>query len=867
VSDRDDSAPPDRADLRLASGAVAAWLVAAGVQHAGAVFVLILGILATAVGGVGLLVARHRAVPALASLALVLFCIALVLLPLGGRLLQARVSPLHSLAASHAGVMAELRITRDPAPLAAQGPAGAPRVIVATTARSITVPGRRIDVGGGITVIGPADGWLELLPGQLVRVAGNLAPSLDGDLGGVTLFARAAPEPIGRPPWWQRAAGRVRSGLRVAADGLPDGPRGLLPGLVDGDTANLDPVLDERFRLAGLTHLVAVSGTNCSILLGAVLLALRRTRVRPWQRAVLGALVLVAFVVVARPSPSVLRAAAMAVVTLLALASGRPRQAVPALAATVLALLLVDPKLAGNAGFVMSAAATGALLLLAPGWATALRRRHVPAGIAEATAVAAAAHLVTAPVVAAISGQVSLVAVPANVLAEMAVVPATILGFAAALLAPVFLPGARVLAELAGWPCRWLVKVAEFFGGVHGAVLPWPGGLQGGVVLLVVLVGLCWLTRRAGVGRFVLAATVAATVVQFPIRWAVSQWPPPAALLVTCDVGQGDALAIPVGAHRAVVIDSGPDPVAVDRCLRDLGITDVPLLVLTHLHIDHVGGLAGVFHGRRVGRVVTGPLWEPASGVHLVRDILPRHGLGIDTVPVGAHFESGPVRFDVLGPVAAFHGTHSDPNNSSVVLRATIGSVRMLLAGDMEMEAQRALLASGADVRADVLKVPHHGSAYFDPAFLAAVGARIGTISVGLHNDYGHPSPRLLLELATLGMPARRTDLDGDVAIVSSGAGVAAMVRGKRGSQVGLAERRRLGCGTAVGHAASPASDAATDPCPQIRIPTSCPPGSQECCCSSEPSNPSAAGLSARSPPRHATAERRGDVLVAVWSR
>src|SRR6476661_6648470 len=103
---------------------------------------------------------------------------------------------------------------------------------------------------------------------------------------------------LGAPPWWQRAAGVVRAGLRGVSAVLPPAERGLLPGIVDGDTSGLDPVLIARFRVAGLTHLVAVSGTNCSIVVGTVLLALRRARVRPWLCAVLGATVLVAFVVV-----------------------------------------------------------------------------------------------------------------------------------------------------------------------------------------------------------------------------------------------------------------------------------------------------------------------------------------------------------------------------------------------------------------------------------------------------------------------------------------------------------------------------------------------------------------------------------------
>ena len=215
-----------------------------------------------------------------------------------------------------------------------------------------------------------------------------------------------SPSSRGRRRTWSRlrlggsgSRARIRSSLRVASTPLPDQERGLLPGLIDGDTTGLDPVLAERFRLAGLTHLVAVSGTNCSIVIGAVLLVLRRSRVRPWWCAVIGAAVLVLFIVVARPSPSVLRAASMAAIALYAFAVGRPSAALPSLAAVTLGLLLWDPTLAASASFAMSVLATGALLVVAPGWAAALRRRRVPAGVAESVAVAAAAHLVTAPVV------------------------------------------------------------------------------------------------------------------------------------------------------------------------------------------------------------------------------------------------------------------------------------------------------------------------------------------------------------------------------------------------------------------------------------------------------------------------------------
>ncbi|HEY7009755.1 MAG TPA: ComEC/Rec2 family competence protein, partial [Jatrophihabitantaceae bacterium] len=639
---------------------------------------------------------------------------------------------------------------------------------------------------------------------------------------------------------------------RAAAGVLPAEERGLLPGLVDGDTNGLDPVLAERFRVAGLTHLVAVSGTNCSIVIGIVLLVLRRMGARPWLCAVGGSLALVVFVVVARPSPSVLRAAAMAAIALISLAAGRPRQALPALAASALGLLIWQPALAIDAGFAMSALATGALLLIAPGWAVRLRRWRVPPVLAEAVAVAAAAHVVTAPVIAAIAGRVSLVAVPANVLAEPAVVPATVFGFAAAVVAPVWLSGAQALAWVAGWPCRWLVWVAERAGGLGGASLSWPGGAVGGLGLLVVTVVAFVMARRAGIWRLLPIAALIAVLVQIPVRSVAVGWPPAGWVMVACDVGQGDAIVLAAAPHVAVEVDAGPDPVAVDRCLRNLGITEVSMLILSHYHLDHVGGIAGVFHGRRVDRVIGGPLAEPVSGVDLVHDIVTQHGMTVSTPGVGSQFHVGGVRLDLLGPAAAFHETRSDPNNSSLIVRATVAATRILLPGDAEIEAQQAMLAAGVDLHADVLKVPHHGSAYSDPAFLAAVHARVAVISVGLHNDYGHPSPILLTELARLGVPVRRTDRDGDIAVVGPATALSTVVHGTAAS---IAAPPSVGAPGGRGAESAPGArmvawqpPASSAPSPSMTCPTRC----RRWYCSSATRTCSSPARSARSPPPRA---------------
>jgi competence protein ComEC len=760
-------------DLRLAVGAAAAWVsvVAALGLSAGAGALL---------GGIALL----AAIAALAgrqswsaTVALILGCAGAAALATAVRVAAVEHSPLATLAQQRASATVELVISGDPQPQTVT--AGPPRVLVDAKVREVTAAGRSWSLSGRVLVLAPADGWSDLLPSQRVRVDGRLAPPSRTDLTLAVLTVGSAPTRSGAPSRVQTAAGRIRTGLRDAAAVLPDGPRGLLPGLVDGDVSGLDPSLADDFRTAGLSHLTAVSGTNVAIVTGAVLLLLRAMTVGPRASGVVAGAAIAGFVVLARPSPSVLRAAVMGAIALLALASGRPRSALPALGAAVLILVFVSPPLARDPGFALSVLATAGLILLGPGWAASLRARRVPPGVAEALAVPAAATVATAPVVAAISGTVSIVSIPANLLAEPAVAPATVLGVLAALVSPISGTAAEWLARIAGLPVRWLVAVGTRAAHLPAAAVSWPGGASGAAILVVAFAAAVAVVRWRPARRVALALLAGAAVVLVPVRTVLPGWPPDGWLFVACAVGQGDALVVRAGAGAAMVVDAGPDPVAVDGCLRRLGVRTVPVVLLTHLHADHVDGLSGVLRGRSIGELDVGPSREPAGGWREIQDDAREDGVPVRMVSVGERRQFGGLVVNVLAPSQPFHGTRSDPNNSSVVLRVVAGGTTLLLTGDVEVEAQDVLIRSGADLRADVLKVPHHGSAYQSPAFLRAVHASVGVVSVGKDNDYGHPSPALLHELDRLGMRALRTDLDGDVAVCERAGRLAVATRSR----------------------------------------------------------------------------------------
>lgn len=769
-------------DARLVPAALLAWAATLVALLAGWVTATVLSVLGVLALG---LVLRRRGgwVPAVAAglAVLVLFGAGAAL-----RVHATQAHPLHDAAERGATVRVEAELTDDPTALRGGVP-GAAQVLVRADLDTVTVRGARTAVGGAVVLLAPEQGWARLSPGQRVAVSAEVAPPRRADLTVASLRVDEAPVLLGGPPWYQRAAGVLRTGLReAAARVLPAEQAGLLPGLVVGDTSGQSAELTADFRTAGLTHLTAVSGTNITIVCAAVLGLVLLAGAGPRTAAVLAGVALVAFVVLARPSPSVLRAAVMGAIGLLALVTARRRQAVPALCTAVVALLAVSPALAVDAGFALSVLATGALVLLAPGWAAALKERGVPPGVAELLVVPVAAHVVTAPVIAGLSAQLSLVAVLANLLAAPAVGVATVLGVLATVVLPVWTPAGEVLLRAAGPAVWWLVTVATRCAALPDAAVAVPGGVAGALGMAAVTVAVLVAVRRPAVRALVLAVVVGVALVWVPTRVLTPGWPAPGWALVSCDVGQGDATVLSLGAGRAVLVDAGPDPRAVDGCLDHLGVTSLALVVLTHLHADHVDGLAGALAGRAVGAVALGPLHLPEDTLGQVRAAADAAGAPLVDLAAGARLAWPGLVLDVLAPLTPPpRRLGSDPgtelNESSLVLAASTTLGRVLLTGDVELGAQAALLRSGADLRADVLKVPHHGSRYSDPAFLDAVHPRLALVSVGAGNTYGHPSAGVLERLAGAGALVERTDQQGDVAVRPGPDGPVVVARGHPG--------------------------------------------------------------------------------------
>jgi competence protein ComEC len=711
----------------------------------------------------------------------VLGCVAAVAGAVAFRVHAVSTGPVAELAARRAAVTVEMTLTGDPRILPGhRGLVRRDRVIVEGSAERVETSGARFTTMAPVVVFAQGADWVALLPSQRIRVRGRLGPADPGELTAGILLVREPPEVLSGPSPPQRVAAALRAGLRDAAAVLPPAERGLLPGLVVGDVSLMEEQVKNDLKTAGLSHLTAVSGANLAVIAGAVIAVGRVAGLPLAVRAILAVTAMLGFAVVARPSPSVLRALVMGSVAAVAMGTGRSRDGVAALSATVLGLILFDPALAREYGFALSVFATGGILVLAPRWRDRMALR-MPRWVAEAIAVPCAAQAAVTPLLVLMSGELELVAIPANLLAGPAVAPATVLGFAGSVVAPVSVEAARWLVRPAGYAVGWIIWVARQAAGLPAATLPWPGGAIG-LLLLGLTAGVAWFLLRRAAWRLMVCAVAAGLVLAVVlIRPTVASWPPPGWLLVSCDVGQGDALVLNTGRARAVVIDAGPDPVSVDRCLRALGVRQVPLIILTHPHFDHVGGLDGVFQGRAVGAVVVSPGHEPRQESARVSADLGRRRVPEWVAFPGMAWNLGPVSLRVLGPAAeavpAGPGEGAMANNASIVIHVRWPAGSALLSGDVETEAQAELLRRGLP-KADILKVPHHGSARQDPAFLAATGARAALISVGADNDYGHPAPLTLNRLRGLGMRVYRTDQGGDLAIVADHGHLAIVPRG-----------------------------------------------------------------------------------------
>lgn len=612
------------------------------------------------------------------------------------------------------------------------------RLLVAALFASALIAGRAADIRISWGPWGdsrPAHHGLSNPGYRPLLTASRLEPADDEDTEPLEVLARQRPAWASEPVW------------------------GLIQGVLFNRRRALDAEWAAAFRGTGAAHILAISGLHVGIILAALVLLARLVCRRRSLSLSLSLPLLWVYIVLIGCPPSAVRAgcmATLAVAVMLARVRTEPERILPVAA---LAILLVNPRLLASVGFQLSVAAVaGIVAILGPrpsGQST--RRSPLQAGC-NLLLLTLAAQSAVLPLQILVFGTFSPFAPLVNVVAvpllgiwlptALAAVLATALGLPAAMLAGALCEG---LGRLMFW---WIA----LWNSLPAAQLPLPVW----AALPALLIVPCW--RRGG--RAGLMALLAALAVVWSPLSARS-----APRIAFLDVGQGDAIVIEsVRPRRVAVIDAGPrypgwdaGQAVVAPYLRSRGIERIDLLIATHTDADHIGGMPALARRFPIGALVRGEWADPAppSAEWLRLALL---DAGVPDIPVasGDRLRLGRrVTLDVLAG-ADPSTVPSSANDRSLVLRALLGTERVLLTGDLEQDGEGRLRPMWAHLRCEVLKVPHHGSAdALSPALLAAASPELAVISVGARNRHGHPDPATLARLTVAGATLRRTDRQG----------------------------------------------------------------------------------------------------------
>ena len=653
------------------------------------------------------------------------------------------------------------------------------------------------DSGGGVLLY--LNQFTDLLPGDSVTVEGDLElpPRFDGFDYRAYLARHGIAATMYRPRLLETSPGgpapdRWLTSQRLRLDrslqrSLPEPEASLAAGIAFGRDDGLSRTARERFNRSGLRHLVAVSGSNVSLVVAltyavAIPLVGRRWA---WLPA---AFTLAAYLGAAGLSASVLRSGVMASILLFGSVIGRPQSGLPALFAAIIAMTAISPSLAADPGFQLSATATAGLITLSPwlshGLLSATAKGQwlsLPRWLCESAALTVSASIATAPVMWVTFEQVSLISPFANAVVQ----PVFAVAFWASLATSALGVISRDLGETAGviayYPLAFISACANAFAGPRWAAVGTPAaGAEWATAAYAALTGLGLLAYRFRPAPLVERPTIsrirtrwsrlslagAAGAVAFAVvpLTLLPRGGPGELVVQFLDVGQGDAALITTPNGRQVLIDGGPSGIELARELGQVmphWDRTLDAVIATHPQEDHVAGLA-----EAIGRFRAAAVYENGrTNVTTAFAVFEKRASARQALEQGSSFQLDGVLFEVLWPPAGY--TTDDLNNTSLVIRMTYGKRTFLFTADSEEGVHAELLRSG-QLRADVLKVPHHGSQTTQPWFFNAVQPAVAVISAGAGNLYGHPHAQTLQALE--GVRTYRTDESGRVTVRTDGA-------------------------------------------------------------------------------------------------
>ncbi|MDD7384211.1 MAG: ComEC/Rec2 family competence protein [Actinomycetaceae bacterium] len=576
---------------------------------------------------------------------------------------------------------------------------------------------------------------------------------------------------VRQPPWIYRQRAKLVDATHTVLRTFPEHAQALIPGIGLGDTTFVSQDVADQLRIVGLSHIIAVSGAHVSLVMGGVLIVLGRRR---RLSAALGCATVVAgLVILVQSEASVVRAALMGALAMLALAIGTRANAMTSLCLVSLLLSMTDPWMASSYGFLLSVSAVAGIVLFADSLSARLTERipHLSRSLASVIATTLVAQTFSLPISATFSPHGSPWSVLVNAAVALAVAPITVLSLCGVLLSAAWPALAYMLFRLASAFTWYMAAFAEFFAAITRDEFPaW--------VAWILCAGGCLLIWW---GKPAIAAFLTLVLGLWNILPVSQDSLPEPWAFVICDVGQGSAFLARTTSGSLVMIDTGPEDGHVVQCLDAAHVDHIDLLVLSHDHADHIGGLRDVASHVPITSVWQGPNLFPRENQQWVSSVARTRSLAPHVVWRSNHPDYSDV--DILWPRDQPESSDKTANADSLVLRVHTPAGTVIVMADAGKESQDAMLRSdstasvrgegsarlqppASSIQSDYIVIAHHGSSDQSEAFARAVRARMAFVSAGT-NTYGHPTRKALSLYGSV--PIRSTRECSTIAVVEGG--------------------------------------------------------------------------------------------------
>lgn len=552
---------------------------------------------------------------------------------------------------------------------------------------------------------------------------------------------------------------------------LPHREAGLMLGILLGDTTSIPEDIQEDFRKTGIYHILAVSGLNVTFLMILSYGFMKLIRARNWLKYPFIVLVIIFYAYLTNLQPSVLRASIMALVALGALALYREYNLLSSISLAALALLVYDPFLIYNVSFQLSFAATLAIILFMKDIEEKLK--FLPRRISQGLSLTMAAQLGVAPLLIYYFNQISIISVLANLLIVSATAPVLYLGVIASLFyffSPFFV--------LSNWISRvfllYIINLSHLLASIPFSALNIPRISLYSIVFYYIFIFLMMkFLRKKSARGLVFSIIIILLIFSFSNLYEIfypSSFHGLRANFI--NVGEGDSSLIQLDSGENVLIDGGETAEPVLSALGKNRVRRINLMIASHPHSDHIGGLVEVLNDYPVDLVLDSGFSNSSSTYKKFLNIIAKKKVPYKKASSGQKFSLGKdLKLEVLAPKERFFsGTESDINNNSVVVKVKYRNISMLFPGDTEIPAQEELLKLGSILDCDILKFPHQGSsdAALTP-FIKEVSPKIALIMVSADNKFGHPHQITLKKLRDEGVQIYRTDQQGDITLETDG--------------------------------------------------------------------------------------------------